>query len=220
MARYVCDPEGDVTAKYISSIAPSHTPGPVPDQWTHDLSCVPTTFSYGCIVHYLVQRKVKILQSGSGDEENSTVCLPVAQKPLRKGYNFFAFGHVDKIRANSSEMVVHTAAKVLSSFKQKVYDTTVVIEKAKGLIVHAGCNCVAGRVGKCNHVTGLLIALLDFGHSLQNAPESCTSNSQQWHQPPQRAKRYTRPTLAGRRKLEKHEYGRTPKRKKALEGFH
>ncbi|KAG0721598.1 hypothetical protein GWK47_046176 [Chionoecetes opilio] len=219
MARYVCDPDGDVTAKYISAIAPPHTPGSVPDQWTHDLSCVPTTFSYGCIVNYLLRRKVKSLQPGSGDEESSTVCLPVAQKPLRRGYNFFASGHVDKIRANSTGMVVHTAAKVLSSFKEKVYDTTVAIEKAKGLIVHAGCKCVAGRGGKCNHVAGLLFALLDFRHSLLNAPESCTSNSQQWHKPPRRAKRCTRPTLAGRRKLEKHEYGRTPKRKRALEGF-
>lgn len=198
MGRYVLDPDGDITAQYIASHSLDNVPQPTPNEWTHDLSCIPSGFSYACIVHYLVQRKIKTIHPGSDDENKDPIfCLPVAQKPLRKGFNFFASGHVSNIMTNSIENVVHVVGKVLSSYKEKVYDTNVVIETGKGVIVKAGCNCVAGRGGKCNHVAGLLFALLDFCHSLQNAPESCTSRSQQWHKPPRIAKRHTQPTLAG-----------------------
>lgn len=107
---------------------------------------------------------------------------------------------------NSIENVVHVVGKGLPSCKEKVYDTNVVIETGKGVIVKAGCNCVAGRGGKCNHVAGLLFALLNFCHSLQNALESCTSRSQQWHKPPRIAKR---PTLAGNT-LQYRQYSNVP----------
>ena len=49
--------------------------------------------------------------------------LPVNQKPLRKGYNFFKSGHVSEVKFNKVEDIVHVNATVLSSYKSKSYRT-------------------------------------------------------------------------------------------------
>ena len=69
MGRYVLDPDGDVTSKYIPEKSPLAIPEPVPNQWTHDLTGIPNAFTYACIMNYLVYRKIKVYK-GSDDEEN------------------------------------------------------------------------------------------------------------------------------------------------------
>ena len=55
--------------------------------------------------------------------------LPIAEKPLRKGYNFFASGHVSNIKLNSLGDITHVWADVLASMKENNYDVKVVIHK-------------------------------------------------------------------------------------------
>lgn len=61
-----------------------------------------------------------------------------------------------------------------------------------GEVLHAPCSCIAGKIGSCNHVLGLLIKLCNFStyeckdireHKDGNMTPrvECTSASQMWH---------------------------------------
>ena len=92
---------------------------------------------------------------------------------------------------------MHVTATVLSSYKNKSYRTDIVLKSQNGIVLKAKCHCFAGQGGKCNHVEGVLFGLLDFQESKKDAPESCTSRKQKWHQPSRKVKKYTKPLKIG-----------------------
>ena len=172
------DPDKSTTLRllqeHVKSLPSVATP-PL-EKWTDCLDGTPRTFSYQTIVEYLVKREVTILQV-STINPSVTVPLPVADKPLVKGYNFFASGHVGEILVNSCDGVFHMRTTVLASMREERYDVTCAVDEKTGLIIMARCKCVSGQLGKCNHVAGLLFAILDYVVTMQN-PDSCTNKPQ------------------------------------------
>lgn len=206
----------NIIKEYVKNLpAP---PSPKLQDWTSNLDVLPEGFCYSSIVEYLIKRDITVLDS-SGNKEN-TLPLPTAAKPLVKGYNFFASGNVGEIKLNPSKSYIHIRTSVLASMRDQKYDVKVVLESAKGLVVQAECGlkCPAGAGGKCNHVAALLFALVDYVNTMRN-PDCCTNKPQTWHKPTRKYKKATQPQVVGKRKVKKHIYGRTVKRKRPLDDY-
>jgi hypothetical protein len=207
MSRYVIDPDGEVVNKITENILKKHEKIPLPlmDHWTTSLVNLPNKLSYISIYEYLVKRNIQVIRTENSheSEENdsystsSIIPLPTAEKPLRKGYNFFASGHVDDVKLNILEKVTHLKATVLSSMKECKYKSSLVLDNESGLVLTAKCDCVAGKGGKCNHIAALLFYCLDFQHHIQTQSPSKTEKLQQWHRPSRKAKKNTKPTKTG-----------------------
>ena len=143
--------------------------------------------------------------------------LPVADKPLMKGYNYMASRHVGEIRLNPLNDVTHIWAEVLSSFKDKTYTVKIVLDNKTALVITASCGCPAGVGGKCNHAAALLFFLLC--HVMSEAAASVTEKPQKWHQPSRKSKKDTKPGKAGERIVRKHVFEQQLKRKLPLQDY-
>ena len=217
--KFVFDPDRETTLRilqeHIQSL-PSVEP-PALDKWTDCLDVLPQKFGYTSIVEYLMKRQVTLLD-GSGKPLATPVILPVAEKPLVKGHNFFASGNVGEILINDGGSVVHVRTGVLASMREVRYDVKSTIDNKTGLVIMATCECPAGAGGKCNHVSSLLFALTDYVLTMRN-PDCCTNRPQVWHQPMRKRKRAVRPMAVGKRVVRKHVYGRVVTRKRPLEVY-
>ena len=78
----------------ISSSNEKVIPLPLIENWTTNMASIPERFSYGSLVDYLIKRQLTFVHTADSDgEETVTIAsLPVSQKPLRKGFNFFQIG--------------------------------------------------------------------------------------------------------------------------------
>ena len=191
---------------------------PLVADWTESMDVIPLRYSYMSIVEYLVKRQVAIIDA-TGRALSAPVMLPTAEKPLVKGYNFFASGNVGEVLLNcAADGAVHIRSGVLASMREIRYDVKCVIDGQSGLVLLASCQCPAGAGGKCNHVAALLFAMLDYVTTMRN-PDCCTNKTQVWHRPKRATKRATKPLIVGQRKVVKHVFGRTVSRKRPLEDY-
>ena len=160
------------------------------------MTVIPENFCYTHIYEYLVKRTITILtKSKESDTEEADLEfeLPIAEKPLRKVYNLS--GHVKEIMLCPVTNITHVKASVMASMKGKTYVLSITLEKDSSLILAATCQCVAGAGGKCNHVAGVLFALLDYRESMRN--KSCTEKPQEWHLPSRKSKQSSKPVKTG-----------------------
>lgn len=199
--KFIVDPDGSVQYAIIEehvrenllNISP-----PLLKNWTDNMTVIPENFCYTHIYEYLVKRTITILtKSKESDSEEADLEfeLPIAEKPLRKGYNFYGSGHVKEIMLCPVTNITHVKASVMASMKDKIYVVSVTLEKDSSLILAATCQCVAGAGGKCNHVAGVLFALLDYRESMRN--KSCTEKPQEWHLPSRKSKQSSKPVKTG-----------------------
>ena len=177
MHRFVMDPDRETTLRILQdhvtslrSVAP-----PAINNWTDSLDCIPQKYCYLSVV----ERTVAVLDS-VGNILPVPLALPVADKPLVKGFNFFASGNVGEILVNDNGLVIHIRTGVLASMREVRYDVKCAIDNQTGLVVLASCECPAGAGGKCNHVSSVLFALLDFVTIMRNL-SCCTNQPQTWH---------------------------------------
>ena len=162
------------------------------------MSAIPADFCYAHLYEYLVKRTVTILkckQESDSEETEYEFDLPTAEKPLRKGFNFYGSGHVKEIRFRPVTSVTHVKASVMASMRNTVYLISVTIENETSLVLNAKCQCVAGAAGKCNHVAGVLFALLEYKENMRKT--SCTDEPQKWQLPSRKSKRCTKPVNIG-----------------------
>ena len=216
---FVFDPDRETTLRILQEHIQSlpNVEPPALDKWTDCVDILPQKFGYTSIVEYLMKRQVTLL-GGSGKPLATPVILPVAEKPLVKGHNFFAYGNVGEILINDGCSVVHVRTDVLASMREIRYDVKCTIDNKTGLVIMATCECPAGAGGKCNHVSSLLFALTDFVLTMRN-PDCCTNRPQVWHQLMRKRKRAVRPIAVGKRVVRKHVYGRVVTRKRPLEVY-
>ena len=81
------------------------------------MSSIAEKICNGRMIEYLIKRQLADLHTADSDiEEIVTIAsLPVSQKPLRKGYNFFKSGQVSEVKFNKAGDVVHTRGNESSS---------------------------------------------------------------------------------------------------------
>ena len=66
----------------------------------------------------------------------------------------------------------------MANMTHQSYLCKIVIDVDSSFVFNAECQCVAGRVGKCNHVAAILFALVEFRESQMKT--SFTGQPQQW----------------------------------------
>ena len=144
----------------------------------------PTNFNYGHIHHHIVE-SVEFLKQDKdyntdSDSDNEHLDLHTA-KPIVKGKLFYSSGHVKMMKAYSDGQFYFLKAKVMASYQIKVsYDVSTILSSESGFVKDASCTCKASAMGRCNHIAGLLFALLDFTNKSEN-DTSCTSQTCQWN---------------------------------------
>ena len=220
LSKFIFDPDRESAMKILQAhIANAKDfAEPLIEGWVETMDILPMPYSHTSIVEYLIKRQVSMIDA-SGKALGAPVLLPIADKPLVKGHNFFASGNVGEVKLNcASDSAVHVRCGVLASMRDVRYDVQCIIDGQTGLIRCAACKCPAGAGGKCNHIAALLFALLDYAMTMRN-PDSCTNTAQVWHRPKRATKRVTRPLVVGQRKVAKHVFGRTVLRKRPLEEY-
>ena len=99
-------------------------------------------------------------------------------RPMLKGRQYFASGHVKNMNDNSREGHYFLKATIMASYTQNVvYHASLTLATPSGKVKDASCNCKASSMGRCNHIAALLFALEDY--SIQFRYESCASTSKQ-----------------------------------------
>ncbi len=194
-ARHIVDPDENLTYSIVQAYVSEHlptVPTPLIANWSKSPGIVPRGFSYTSMYEYLLKREITILARDG--VEIDRLPLPVADKPLVKGFNFYGSGHVGDMKFNVTGNICHAWGHVTASMKQQRYLTKVALD-ASGIIMTASCECPAGQGGKCNHVAAVLFWILD--HKDLQAPQSCTEQPQAWHQPSSAAKKKIKPTKIG-----------------------
>ncbi|XP_056023104.1 uncharacterized protein LOC130046326 isoform X2 [Ostrea edulis] len=121
---------------------------------------IPKGFCYGRIYEHIIltakvyEKKSKTSTSDSESEDNLTDFN--TSKPMVKGRQYFASGHVKDIKS---------IAKGSPS----------------GKILDASCDCKASAMGRCNHIASLLFALEDYTLQFGYDPDACTSKLCTWN---------------------------------------
>lgn len=196
-SKYIINPDKslnyDIVQSYVNATVPKIS-SPLLTNWKCSLENVPANFNYTHLYEYIIKRTAVVLTKEM--KECGTYKLPVADKPLRKGYNFYASGHIQEIKVNCTEGYCHIWSRVMASMKDQIYLTKIVLEEKTAVILTSGCNCVAGCGGKCNHIAAVLFALIEYRESQRT--DSCTSKPQQWHLPSRKRKKQTKPQRIGR----------------------
>ena len=98
--------------------------------------------------------------------------------------NLFRCGHVQDIQVCCIDELLYIKAKCMPEMKKdKLYQLNVALCSESYDIVHANCECPAGK-GSCKHIGALSFALADFC-KLGSVPGflTCTDKLQQWNHP-------------------------------------
>ena len=147
-SKYIVDPEKnlayDIVQSYVDDKLPKVT-SPACNNWKETLSDIPHKFNYTHMYEYLIKREVVVLTAVAVVIDS--VMLPVAEKPLTKGYNCYGSGHVSQIKVNITDGFCHVWSHVLASMKQLSYLCKIVIDVDSSFVLNAECQCVAGRHG-------------------------------------------------------------------------
>ena len=131
---------------------------------------LPASFNYGHVYHYLVESISNVLlhdeHNLSDDDGEGIDCEDtVTAKPLRKGRLLLKSGFVENTEDNYSQESgsyfvrshVHHSMK-----REKPLCVNSVISNISGYVKSASCTCRASSIGRCAHVTALLLMLSDF----------------------------------------------------------
>ena len=106
LSKFIFDPDRESAMKIVQAhIAKAKDLAePLIDGWTESMDILPMQYSYTSIVEYLIKRQVSMV-SASSKALSAPVLLPIADKPLVKGHNFFASGNVGEVKLNCAPTV-------------------------------------------------------------------------------------------------------------------
>lgn len=101
--------------------------------------------------------------------------------------DLFRCGHVQHVEASSSSRSLWIRARCLPEMKKdRVYKLLIALNNSNFDIVHAQCECPAGRgpTATCKHIAALCYAFQNFcEHGMLPDFLTCTERLQQWNRP-------------------------------------
>ena len=109
LSKFIFDPDRESVMKILQAhIANAKDfAEPLIEGWVETMDILPMPYSYTSIVEYLIKCQVSMIDA-SGKALSAPVLLPIADKPLVKGHNFFASGNVGEVKLNcASDSAVH-----------------------------------------------------------------------------------------------------------------
>ena len=98
LSKFIFDPDRESAMKILQAhIANAKDfADPLIGGCVETMDILPIPYSYTSIVEYLIKRQVSMIDA-SGKALSAPVLLPIADKPLVKGHNFFASGNVGEV---------------------------------------------------------------------------------------------------------------------------
>ena len=157
---------------------------------------LPANFHYGHVYFYLMESAAKasnIPDSSDSDEDNRyDNCDTVTAKPLKKGRNFQSRGFVENVQDNFDEIKhkFYVCAHVQHSMKIMLpLNVNVVISDISGYVKVAMCDCKVSALGRCAHVTALLLKSSDVAHDKGSTIKPSTSQLCTWNRGKKREKK-------------------------------
>ena len=179
---------------------------------------IPVNFNYGHVYHYITESVNHLFLPNSGtldQDENLDDNIDdedtVTAKPLRKGYWLVRSGFLENIEDCLTNENYFLRGHVHHSMKaEKPLKVILVLSSIPGFVKFTQCDCRAAALGRCAHVTAVLLMLSDYvaenGYIVQDA---CTSNPCQWNKGKKRTK--------NPQKLHQAEYSSSSKRQRSDE---
>jgi hypothetical protein len=143
------------------------------DGWTTETSELPQTFSYMHIQEH-ARKTGKSMPGGKSVE-----------KPLERGYRFFSDNYVHSVKCARNVNTIFASGKCFRSMKKSEAPHSVHVSLELNADVRsASCSCVAGELGYCNHVIGLLYYIehtTRFGAKEFGKSRTCTELPCTWN---------------------------------------
>ena len=121
-SKYIVDPDKnlpyDIVQSYVDDRIPKFT-SPAFYNRKETLSDIPQKYNYTHMYEYLMKREVVVLSADRVIIDN--VMLPVAEKTLTKGYNFYGSGHVSEIKVHITDGFCHVWSHIMACMKHQSY---------------------------------------------------------------------------------------------------
>ena len=156
---------------------------------------LPSNFNYGHVFHFIVESIGNFFVDNQNlqEEHGQTDCTDlVTIKPLRKGRMLLNCGFVVDVGDNYDEksFTYYLRGHVHHSMKsEKPLLVSVAISNKSGYVNYTNCNCRASEIGRCCHVTALLLFLSDYATKNGSIVEKpCTSQPCKWNKGKKRMK--------------------------------
>ncbi|XP_069104831.1 uncharacterized protein [Argopecten irradians] len=151
--------------------------------WSDDVTLLPDV-SQKDLLNYLVLNRSRTFDN-----------LPLGAVKQLKAKVFYDDCHIHSIKyhfINEQCSHCYVACKVVPSMptadvnKRPDYDVWISLSKMTGQIHAADCSCPAGNGESCNHIAGLLYALVDITDKKASGDLAATSKPCKWNQPRKR----------------------------------
>ncbi|MCG7868599.1 MAG: YqaJ viral recombinase family protein [Candidatus Thiodiazotropha taylori] len=159
--------------------------------WKKFPSCpndIPKLFNQGHIHHHIVESVQFVNAEEISNESDEDIEDLHTAKPLIRGEKYLKSGHVLKIHDCCKSGHYFMKAKVMASYSVSTeYDVTVTLSQVSGFVRDASCTCKASAMGRCSHVTALLLALKNYLDTC-SSDISCTSVPCTWNRGRQKRK--------------------------------
>ena len=158
---------------------------------------VPDMFNYGHVYHYLIQSVEGFMSLGcnaNGESDSETEAdsgYTSTARPLRKGHNLVHSDFVENMQDNKEEKYYFLRAHVHHSMKTDFpLAVSIVLDNISGSVRHGECNCKASALGRCAHVSAVLLKLVQFLDTNDHKVSALPSTSQpcQWNRGKKRKK--------------------------------
>ncbi|KAF5286774.1 hypothetical protein FQR65_LT12444 [Abscondita terminalis] len=139
---------------------------------------VPEYFNKGHIYSYLILN----VADHSDDFEILNEETGTMEKPLQKANQLLVSDHLSNLMDGSCENRYFIKCECKASFKNKIYNVHVTLNRFSGAVTKSKCECLESSTGKCSHVTALLLLLSKFVNENGCKVESVstTSRIRQW----------------------------------------
>ena len=148
---------------------------------------VPKHFNRGHIHHHIVESVQFINEEDVKDDSDDDIDDLHTAKPLKRGETFLKSKNILKVEDCAKSGHYFLKAKIMASYSTTDYYVTITLSQASGFVRDASCTCKASAMGRCSHVTAILLGLEDY-LTKRNSDVSCTSVPCTWNRGRQKRK--------------------------------
>ncbi|CAG9814135.1 unnamed protein product [Phaedon cochleariae] len=141
-------------------------------------STIPQFFNKGHIYTYIIGENIENEDPEVEVTEDKTY---TTVKPFRRGHQYVSSQHISEVQDGCSGNAYVCKCKCLSSFQKAIkYNVRVMLNKTSGAIMKGICECKQSSLGKCSHVTALLLFIWEHVQKFGYAKIVGTSKPREW----------------------------------------
>ncbi|KAG5886265.1 hypothetical protein JTB14_020828 [Gonioctena quinquepunctata] len=134
-------------------------------KWGKFPSCrIPKYFNKGHIFTFIVNENIEC-----EDPEVDDMQTKITVEPIKRGHQYVDSDHITEVQDAQEDNYYICQCKYLASFQIFIkYTITVILNRTPGAIIKGMCECKQSAIGKCSHVTALLIFISEYSEKYKN----------------------------------------------------